>query len=156
MFINSVQQFAKKHDVIIQVFNAEKIYGKTHLLSAVHHAIRSEEEKRMVTRSIEMELFLYISGERQLKIAIPKMGIHSGLNNIAIIIIHRLKPNKNNKDILHMFFSHMHITQNDIVLNGTINTLRYFGISQEEINTVSEQRYEKLILEKIAIIDIIK
>lgn len=156
VFIKRVQRFADEQGSIIQVFNAEKIYGKTHLLSAVHHALRSEKENRMTTNSLEMELFLYASGERQLKLAIPKMGVHTGLNSIAVIIINRLKPSKNAEDIIDRFFSLMDITHNDDVLNGDVNTLLSFGIGPEEINTVSEKRYDILILEKIAIIDIIK
>jgi len=156
IFITRIQQFAEEHELIIQVFNAEKIYGKNHLLSAVHHALRSEKEKRMTTNSIEMELFLYASGERQLKLAIPKMGVHTGNNTVAVIIINRLTSSKNDEDIITWFFSSMDITQNDEVLKGDVNTLLSFGINPEEINTVSEHRYDRLILEKIALIDIIK
>ena len=156
IFIKRVQRFADEQELILQVFNAEKIYGKTHLLSAVHHALRSEKEKRMTTKSIEMELFLYASSERQLKLAIPKMGVHTGRNSVAVIIINLSKPIKNTEDIMDRFFSSMDITQNDDVLKGDVNTLLSFGISPEEINTVSEKRYDTLILEKIAIIDIIK
>jgi tRNA threonylcarbamoyladenosine modification (KEOPS) complex Cgi121 subunit len=48
------------------------------------------------------------------------------------------------------------IARDDDVLEGDENTLRSFGISDEEKQTVSKQYYASLILERIALIDIIK
>ena len=155
-FISKVQQFAKNNHILIQLFNAEKIYGKNHLLSAAQHALRSEKEGRMTTNSVEMEIFLYASGERQIKLAIPKMGVTSGFNNIAVLFIIPSHSIKNEETLVNSFFSTLQIKRDDNVLNGDEKTLHLFGITDTEIQTVSKQKYDKLILEKIALIDIIK
>ena len=78
-FLKKVESFAQNHNIIIQAINADLIYGKNHLISAVEHAVRAMDRKTNTTNSLEMEILLYASGERQLKIAIPKMGVKIGL-----------------------------------------------------------------------------
>jgi len=83
--LEKVNSFAQSHDVTVQAFDADVIYGKNHLISAVEHAIRAMERKTNTTNSIEMEMLLYASGERQLKLAIPKVGVKKGNANIAFV-----------------------------------------------------------------------
>jgi len=155
-FIQKIQRFAEEYQIIIQSFNAEMIYGKSHLLSAAEHALRSEKEQRMTTNSIEMELFLYASGERQIKLAIPKLGVKKGHNTIALVIIPRSSDAELNSETLDDLFSKLKIKRDDEVLKGNNNTLELFGFTKEELSTVPENKYDKLILERIALIDIIK
>lgn len=155
-FIQKVQRFSEKNDAFIQLFNADMIFGKNHLLSAAMHTIRSKEENRMTTNSLEMELFLYASGERQLKIAIPKIGVKKGTNKIACVIMPRFSQSRLNDDIINTLFSEINIHKDDTLLQGTDGTLEHFGFTKEELSTVPSDNYEKLILEKIALIDIIK
>lgn len=155
-FIKDVKEFSEKHGVIIQLFNADMIFGKKHLLSAVVHAIRSKEEGRMATNSLEMELFLYTSGERQLKIAIPKIGVKKGVNNIACVVIPQSYYSSLSDDLLDDLFSELHIKRGDELLQATDTTLERFGFSKAELLTVPKDNYQKLILERIALIDIIK
>lgn len=155
-FIDKVHQFSEDNHLILQVFDADKIYGAIHLFSAAHHALRSEKEKRMTTNSIEMELLLYASGERQLKLAIPKIGIKKGYNNVGVLFILRSNEKKDEKKLINNFFSMVNITRDDTILTGDENTLQLFGISDDEKRTVTKKNYGALILEKIALIDIIK
>ena len=71
-FLKIIGGYASKNNLIIQVFNADMIYGKNHIISAVEHAKRAMERKTNTTNSLEKEILLYASGERQLKHAIPK------------------------------------------------------------------------------------
>ncbi len=48
------------------------------------------------------------------------------------------------------------LKQNNDEISGNQTTLRKFGFSQKEIDTVNADHYEGLILEKIAMVDIIK
>ena len=90
-FLKRVENFASKNSVIIQVLNADMIYGKNHIISAVNHAKRAMERKTNTTNSLEKEILLYASGERQLKLAIPKMGINEGHGNVALLIMSKGK-----------------------------------------------------------------
>lgn len=155
-FIQHVHKFSEDHGVFIQLFNADMIFAKDHLFSATIHAVRSKEENRMTTNSLEMELFLYASGERQLKIAIPKIGVKRGVNKIACVVIPRSSQSPLSDDLMDNLFSEMQIKRDDKLLRGTDNVLERFGFTKEELSTIPKNDYGKLILEKIALIDIIK
>jgi tRNA threonylcarbamoyladenosine modification (KEOPS) complex Cgi121 subunit len=104
-----------------------------------------------------MEVLLYASGERQLKIALPKMGIKNGMSNIAFILFDKSKVCNNiNSEIVDNLLNYLSLKRCDDVLNGDEETLIRFGINRSEIYTVPKEKYKNLILERVAIVDIIK
>jgi len=156
--LKNSKEFAEKYNLIIQLFNADLIYGKSHLISAFEHAKRAMNRKTNSTNSLEMEILLYASGERQLKLAIPKMGVKNGKVSIACIFISdNEKHDKHTlESSIELFLKNMNLLRNDKVLEGDEDTLKKFGITNSEISTVKKEKYGDLILEKIAIVDIIK
>jgi len=154
-FLEKICCFAKKNNLIIQAFDAELVFSKNHIFSAVEHAFRSFSRKTNTTNSLEKEILLYLSGERQLKIAIPKVGVK--LRNEKIVFI--LVNNKNSpipNNVIKDFLETLYLDRDDKVIQGNENTLRRFGIKENEIKTVTKTKYEDLILEKVAMVDIIK
>ncbi len=153
-FLEKIGSFAQKNNLIIQAFDAELIFSKNHILSAADHAIRAISRKTSTTNSLEKEILLYVSGERQLKLAIPKVGVKPKNEKIAFVLINYNIPIQNSmiKDFLEM----LSLVRDDKVIQGNENTLRRFGIKENEIKTVMKNKYEDLILEKVAMVDIIK
>ncbi len=154
-FLEKISIFAKKNNLIIQVFDADLIFGKNHLFSAVEHAVRAISRKTNTTNSLEKEILLYASGERQLKIAIPKIGVKKGNSKIAIVLLKNKKKMISNQ-IIDNLLKLFDLTKDDKVLEGDENTLKRFGIKEKELKTVNKAKYNDLILEKIAMVDIIK
>ena len=153
-FLKKIRQFSVENNLIIQIFNADLIYGKNHLVSAVKHAERAFNTNTNVTNSIEMEILLYASGERQIKLAIPKMGVKIGNSKVALVIFKDKDLIENSTiDNLIKFIA---FRRDDSVLEGNKNKIINFGITEEEIVTVSECKYGDLILEKVAMVDVIK
>ncbi|PNX49952.1 MAG: hypothetical protein BV456_08360 [Thermoplasmata archaeon M8B2D] len=153
-FLDKIIKYRKEKKLIIQAFNADVIYGKEHLISAFKHAKRAFKNKTNSTNSLEMEILLYSSGERQLKLAIPKMGVVSGNSNVGFIFV---KDKAMISDrIIDEFLDYVSLKRDDKVLLGNADTLKKFGIKKNEIQTVAEDKYGHLILEKIALVDIIK
>ena len=150
-FILRVNSFANEHKVTVQVFDANLVFGKYHLVSALQHAKRSMERKTNTTNSLEMEIMLYASGERQLKLAIPKMGVKKGKSNVAFVFADELSD-----EVIEQFLDELSLVREDKVLEGDQDTLRKFGITDAEIETVSKDKYGQLILEKVAMVDVIK
>jgi KEOPS complex subunit Cgi121 len=154
-FLNKVEDFSNKNNLTIQAFNADLIFGKDHIISAVEHAKRSIERRSNTTNSFEKEILLYASGDRQLKLAIPKMGVKKGDGNIAFVFVNNEKieiPNKITND----FLKSLNLTKDEKVLEGNKETLRKFGINDNEIETVTKEKYGFIILEKVAMVDILK
>lgn len=150
IFLKKISNIAQENNTIIQVFNADLIYGKKHITSAVEHAKRAMIRKTNTTNTIEMEILLYASGDRQLKNAISKMGVKKGNANIAFFI-----ENKSD-EIEEIILKELLLKRDDKILKGDINTLKKFGITDDEIATVSKEKYGHIILEKVAMVDIIK
>ncbi len=161
VFIRDLQQLAEEYDVVIQGVNADMVYSKTHLLSAGLHALRAWETDTASTNSLEMEVLLYAAGERQIKLAIPKMGINSGAVHLAFVILDTKdtvtkKGKKHVSGFIDSLCSKFDLKKNDKLLEGTVDILTRFGITKTEMQTVPKAKYEQLILEKIALVDIIK
>lgn len=157
-FLKQMESFAQNHDVIIQAFDADLIYGKNHLISAFEHAKRAMDRKTNTTNSLEKEILLYASGERQLKIAIPKIGVKEGKANIAVVIVNEFEDidGKISDHLIDELLKLFSLNWNDKVLDGNMDTLINFGINENEIKTVTKSKYGDLILEKVAMVDIIK
>jgi len=157
-FLKQVISFAKKHQVIIQVFDADMIFGKSHLISSVEHATRAIERKTNTTNSLDKEILLYASGERQIKLAIPKMGIKKGNGNIVLVFVNDVKARdrKVSDRLVCELLKSFSLVRDDSVIEGDIDTLRKFGFNENEIKTVTKAKYEDLILERVAVVDIIK
>jgi KEOPS complex subunit Cgi121 len=154
-FLKKIESFASKNGLKIQVFNADLIYGKDHIISAVEHANRSIDRKTNTTNSLEKEILLYASGERQLKLAIPKMGVKKGTGNIAFVVLNESKR-KIPEYIANDLLKYLSLEKDNLVLEGNIDTLKKFGINYEETKTVTIGKYGYLILEKVAMVDIKK
>jgi len=152
-FLQKMNSFSQDNNVVIQAFNADVIYGKNHLVSAVDHAIRAMDRKTNTTNSLAMEILLYAAGERQLKLAIPKMGVKRGVANIAFVVVDGKKRDERMVDEL---LEDLSLKREDSVLEGNEDTLKAFGLNDQAIKTVTKDKYGDLILEKVAMVDIIK
>lgn len=157
-FLKQVISFTQKLQVIIQVFDADMIFGKAHLISSVEHATRAMERKTNTTNSLDKEILLYASGERQIKLAIPKMGIKKGNGNIAFVFVSDVKTGDRelSDNLVGEVLESFSLVRDDSVLEGDMDTLRKFDINENEIKTVAKDKYGHLILEKVAVVDIIK
>ena len=154
-FIKKAMNYAEKNHIALQVFNAELIYGKTHLESAVAHAKRAFQQKTNTTHTLAMEILLYASGERQLQIALPKMGIHKGVCPVALVLFSE-ETCGIKVSVIQELLTLLQLKRDDTVLKGDETTLQLFGISEKEKQTVTQHKYQNLILEKVALVDIIK
>ena len=152
---------AEKKHVCIQILNADVVYGKVHLVSAAQHAIRAMKEHRHTMNSLAMEVLLYASGERQIKLGITKIGAKKGTRNVAFVIIDNIKeiPEASGRfsdaDVTGLLKT-LQFLKDDKVLEGDKDTLTKFGITTKELETVPKEKYGHLILEKVAMVDVIK
>lgn len=151
-FLKKISDLSQEYTIVVQVLNADMIYGEKHLISSVEHAIRAMKQETNTTNSLNMEILLYASGERQLKLAIPKMGVKKGKGNIALVFTNGKIPEGNIDEIL----TKLGLERDDKVLVGNRTTLKKFGLKETEIETVKKDKYGNLILEKVAMVDIIK
>jgi len=74
-------------DIPFQVFNADKVAGWKHLYFATINALNAFENKRNKTKTLQMEILLYASGEKQINKAIDLLGIKEKNEKIALLIL---------------------------------------------------------------------
>lgn len=108
--------------------DADAVYGMDHLKSALMHAERSLRRGDNVSKRLLMETLLYASGERQLSVAISKIGLRDGPGS-AVLLIQGLDPDRVIEDL--------ELRRDDTVIS-------------------SNDGETKEALERVALVDIIK
>jgi len=159
LFVQQLLAFSKEEDLVIQAFDARVIFGKDHLFSATTHAKRAFQQGTNATNSLALEILLYAAGERQIQKAIKKIGVKKGKQQIVFIVTDSVnQKRKGNLDsgVIHRLLKTFHLTVAEEALKGDRDTLKRFGIPDHELSTVAEEKYGELILEKVALVDVIK
>lgn len=155
-FIAALQAFAASRDIACQAFDATAVYGTAHLLSAVHHAVRSVRHGTALCNDLSMEILLYASGCRQIRDAIQRVGIRGG--NVVLVAVGRTAIAGCDGRIQDMeaFIDAHSLTEDSAVLAGDTGILDRFGIAQRERQAIDTSMYEDLILEQVAMVDLLK
>ncbi len=73
--------------VEVQLVKADLIAGPEHLQFAARNAIHSFNGKRRRSKSLAMELLLYVSCQRQIAKAIKLLGVGSEDSRIALVAL---------------------------------------------------------------------
>ena len=89
--VGNVNDFLKKvktgvYPAAIQMMDATRIAGKTHLLFAFLNAQKSIDQGRAVSENLEMETLLYATGQHQISKAIEMLGVNPQTSDVAAII----------------------------------------------------------------------
>ncbi|HZY95392.1 MAG TPA: KEOPS complex subunit Cgi121 [Candidatus Bathyarchaeia archaeon] len=71
----------------IQLVKALLIAGPEHIEFAAENALRAFKGPRPMTKSLAVELLLYISCQRQISVAIQRMGIARGDSEIVLVAL---------------------------------------------------------------------
>jgi len=158
-FVQQLLAFSKQEHLVIQAFDARLIYGKDHLISATTHAKRAFQQGTNATNSLALEILLYAAGERQIQKAIKKIGIKKGKQPIVFIITDSVNQKSNTtikKSMVQRLLKTFQLTLDETLIKGDKYTLKRFGITDVELSTIREEKYGDLILEKMALVDVIK
>lgn len=158
-FIQQLLQFSNEEHLVIQAFDATVIYSKDHLISAATHAKRAFLQGTNATNSLALEILLYAAGERQIQKAIKKVGVEKGEQQIVFLITDSAdqKGKKSiDKAVIRRILKTFQLTTDEQELKADRETLKRFGITEIELSTIPEEKYGDLILEKIALVDVIK
>jgi len=84
-FVEKVRGAAKPASV--QVFDADRVAGFEHLFFAALNALRSFSQKKNIAGTIDLEILLYASGQRQIRKAFEMVGVKSGTSKVAVLIL---------------------------------------------------------------------
>jgi len=157
-FISNLKDFSLHQRVAAQALHAPFVYGQEHVISAVEHAVRSFCNHTNTSNSLNMEILLYAAGCRQIRDAIDALGIRSGEPMVVVAVT------CNNilecdgyieKDMMRQFLIGQSLCIDQMVIEGDERALVHFGVTSAEMATVDKSMYGELILERVALVDII-
>ena len=90
MGADALVKLASKRDegiYAIQYFDSSLIVSVGHLLSAAQNAVNAWKGDYMLTRGLDAEVLVYASAQRQISRAIENLGVHDGLQSIALVVV---------------------------------------------------------------------
>jgi len=149
MDVEKALQKLRKFSSPSQIFDADIICGRDHVIAAYLHAKKSFDYGKNITRSMDMEILLYVSGKRQIDDAIKFAGAK---DNGKYVFLFYGKSRKDAENFLH----ELGLKIDNTLLRTTIKKLKKFGVSEKELKTVSKSKYTDLVLEKMAMLDVMK
>lgn len=139
-----ISNLEKQHKSTIQLFRADRIFGKEHLQTAAELADRSWDRNIARANTLGMEILLYAAAERQISGAIEKLGFSPENTKFAIVTVGQIKP----EDVLTSLN-----LQAAEVLDPEGKDYSIFDVSQEELKMAS---ISDIVLERIALSELNK
>ncbi|HUU76935.1 MAG TPA: KEOPS complex subunit Cgi121 [candidate division Zixibacteria bacterium] len=157
---------------VLLIIDAIAIAGITHLKACILNALHAFKQKTNITKAINTEILLYISGYRQISRAIKEVGMN--VNSEDLITIQLIPKSKfNNKMIfdfenfinsLKILTKKFHKDVESLPLLNEDKIIRMLNITKEEIDlfTIGKSKsfrkiaIEKLAIEKSAMLNLIK
>lgn len=146
-FLQKLKKISMEKNLTIQALDADKIAGKDHIRFAVEKAINSFKTGTNIANDLSKEIMLYAAGTRQINKAV-KLGIHKGENNIVIVAVGESKLSGFDE-----------IRYADVLVYNASkreHLMKIFGITNEELEAVGEEKLPELVLERVALVDVIK
>lgn len=149
--LRKIREISGRHGIRIVCMNAAMMAGRSHAEEAIRQALLAGEEGTMTARSLEMEVLLYTSGQRQTSLAM-KFGLHEGEMTTWIGLI----PDSREAwgelgDFMRLSPDEEEIPPERISLLQDL-----FGITDKEIETVGVGRMHELVIERTALLNVLK
>lgn len=166
-FLAALKTVARKYDVTIQAMNAELIAGEEHIKSAVKKALRAVGRNRNITNDLSLEILLYAAGRRQIERALA-MGVSEseGEKRVAIVIVDASARAQREKDLevvaeevkRKIGIQEEPISELELEYKGDKKEgiKKFFDITEAELKAVGESKLKKLVLERVAMLDVLK
>lgn len=170
-FVRSLQQVQAGCSTTIQALDADLVAGAKHILFAVEKAMRSWGSGNSIANDLGMEILLYASGKRQINKALD-MGLHEGNNRVAFVIVGD-SPSVVEKAVSQVValvegMEGMADTGseggNKSQLAGILAYIEdkkerlqsFFDITDLELEAAGEEKLCDLVLERVAMVDVMK
>lgn len=147
-FVERLRSAASGLGLDVQAFDADMVFGRDHIASALEHARRAFERGTNVASSLMMEVLVYAAGERQISTALDKMGVKEGKDGVVILAV--------GEGDVDRLLEELRLRRDDSLIDGKAEMLAVFGITERELETVPDDRVMDLVLEKVAMVDILK
>lgn len=149
----------KQPNIETQFFDARLVATWQHLYFAVLNALTAFKNRENISKSLEVEIMLYASAQRQIQKAIRLLGIHHDSSDIAVVIVGE-EPERL-RTALSTIARHINAHPDETALELTREKMgviqKAFKISDEELETVRkkdglEEALTSLVIERVALL----
>lgn len=150
-FLHKLKNISIENNMTIQALDADKIAGEEHIRFAVEKALNSFRTGTAIANDLSKEIMLYAAGTRQISRAV-KLGIHKGENNIVLVGVGEKELSGFDEifdEIIHEYVLAYNESKKDALM-------KVFGITNEELEAVGKDKLPELVLERVALVDVIK
>jgi len=160
-FLAVLSQIAQNYAVTIQAMDATLIASEDHIKSAVDKAVRAVANNQSITSDLGLEILLYAAGKRQIGRALA-MGVAEGDKEVAVVIVDAeggkdlevvAEEVKRETGIVEVPLQDLEVDHNN---DKRENLKRFFAITEEELNAVGKEKLKLLVLERVALLDVLK
>ncbi|WP_244603551.1 KEOPS complex subunit Cgi121 [Methanococcoides sp. AM1] len=152
-YLGRLSTMASEHDVIIQGINADKVAGKGHVDSAIKKAMRSMDNGTNVAKDIGVEIMRYASGKRQIGEAFS-IGLTEGQMNVLFIVIGETASVESAVESLSGSLGPSSVLDYSDSKKDAI--VSQFCITGDELAAVGDEMIPELVLERVALVDVLK
>ncbi len=147
-FLQKLKKISKDKGIVIQAFDADKLAGEEHIRFAVGKAMNSFKAGRNIANDLAKEIMLYAAGTRQINRSM-KIGVHNGENNIALVAIGEVIDLSAFNEITPKPVLQYNSSKNNVLLG-------IFNITEEELKARGEDKIPELVIERVALVDVMK
>ncbi|HEY9245243.1 MAG TPA: KEOPS complex subunit Cgi121 [Candidatus Methanoperedens sp.] len=147
-FLQKLKKIGKERKIILQAMDAGKLAGEKHIRFAVKKAMGSFASGTNIANDLAHEIMLYAAGTRQINKAV-KLGIHAGENDIVVVAVGDAPELSDLDEITRKPVLKYDKSKKDAIKD-------FFGITEEEIQAVGENKIPELVIERVALVDVIK
>ncbi|WNY27516.1 KEOPS complex subunit Cgi121 [Methanolapillus ohkumae] len=151
-FLDTLNSYCQEFNLTIQGFDERKIMDMDHLLFAIHRAKESFANHTNVAKDPGLEIMRFASGQRQIDKSFS-MGLSVGDNKYVFAIFGDLSE----PDIVKsMFVDEFQLRRTTLspLSEKKAYLMAQFGITNEELKAVGEDKLKDLIMERVALVDI--
>ncbi len=82
-----INTLSEETGVTIQLFDSSLIAGWEHLFFGALNALKAFSYAENISNKLSVECLLYVSGQRQISVAVKNLGIKPDTRNIGVILI---------------------------------------------------------------------
>lgn len=147
-FLARLQKEAGRRDLEVQAFDADMVFGEDHLRTALEHADRAFRRGTNRASQRLVEVLRYAAGERQIAAALEKMGVKEGGSEVVLLV-------RGEEDVEGLVGA-LGLERDDRLIAGQTERLVAYGITEEEARTVPPERVFDLVLERVALVDVLR
>lgn len=148
----------------LQVADPSSIVSWRHIAISVYKALRSFKNGRNISRRVEIEVLLYLSGCRQIKDALKIVGVKEHFSNIILIIFS--KDLNSLRKCLKIFLEKFEAELNGKIFSSfgenTNHLMKLYNISSLELesmvrgNLPFRDALELIVIERGSLLDVEK